>query len=150
VTDLQNAAYEAEGGLNGTPRYNRARGVAAYGEDFLHGVKAQAQKQAPEAIRALNDHDRTVSALLRMRTVLDQRLNNATQMSIGGLGEGPLGRFVHAAAHPKATLTREALAMGARAGIGAYRGVLRGSRALEEADNTYAVRVLRGMQRGLP
>jgi len=150
VTDLQNAAYDAEGGLNGTPRYNRAREVAGYAEDFLDDVKKQAAKKVPFAIKAIDEHDRQVSALLRIKKVLEQRRNHAEQESLGATGEGLFGRAIHAAAHPKATLTREAVATGARGAIAARRAIDRGARSLTQSDSQYARLVVQGLRNGLP
>lgn len=150
VTDLQKEAYESEGGLNGTPRYNRAREVASYAESYLDKLKAEAAKKNPQAMAALEEHDRQVSALLRVKDVLKQRLGHAQQESLGAEGEGLFGRFVHAAAHPKAGVIREGIAVGARGAIAARRGIDRLAAKAEKSDSDLAKLTLEAIRRGIP
>lgn len=147
VTDLQNTAFESEGGINGTERFRRAREVSRVPEGFLDELKAKAEKTNPDLIARLDQHDKEASALLRVKNVLEQRFNRAEQDSMGTTGHGIFGRVLHAAAHPKASLTREAVAAGAKGAIATGRAIDRTARAVDE--RPYLSMVLDGLRHGL-
>lgn len=148
VTDAQKTAFEREGGINGTERYNRAREVSRVVEGYLDKLKATAGKTGAKTIQQIENHDTQVSALLRIKNVLQQRANRAQQDALGVQGDGTLGRAFHALAHPKAGLIREGVALGAKGAIGARRAIDRA--AVSAKDNAFSRLVLKGMSNGLP
>ena len=86
VSDAQRTAFEGEGGINGTERYTRASAVAGELKGILDGHLAEAAKKAPEAVKAIAEHNTTTSALLNIDKVLAQRLGTATQKATGASG----------------------------------------------------------------
>lgn len=168
VTDLQTTAYNAYGGINGTNAFNRARETAGHAEDFLDGLKQRAAATNPDLIAKLNEHDKTVSALLRIKQVLEQRANKAVQAEQAAMGQSIFGRGLHALKKEGSLPVRLATA-GAAAAMGhphvaaamalpeAARAAIAGRRALDyklrnisESGTSYADAVLENMRRGLP
>jgi hypothetical protein len=102
-------------------------------------------------VKAIDEHDRKVSALLNMRKVLQQRLDNAKLAGMGTEGEGMFGRVLHTVAKGRHGVIRAGEAELANRAILAKRALERGARGpAGETDNEYAVRVAQGLKDGLP
>lgn len=147
VTDVQKTAFEKEGGINGTERYNRAREVARVPEEFLSKLLGKAARKAPDVVRGIDEHDTAVSALLRVKNVLQQRALNAQSDDVG---HNMFGRVVHAIAHPRREIQTMVISGGVRAGVAGRRAGDRVARSLNESDNMYAKMVVDAMTKGLP
>lgn len=87
ATDAQNTAFMGEGGLNGTERYRRALDVAATPTKLLDAQLERARAGAPDAVSRLKQMDRDTHTLLAAKTVMDQRLLKAKELSIGAGGK---------------------------------------------------------------
>jgi hypothetical protein len=150
VTSMQREAEASEGGLHGTPNYELGREVAARGEDYLRQIKQQAAKKDPDLIAAINEHDRQVSALLHMRKVLEQRLNNAKLAGMGTEGDDMFGRALHTISKGKAGVIKAVEAEAARKVILGKRALERGARGpVGETDAEYTIRIAQGLKDGL-
>jgi len=88
VTDAQRTAFDREGGINGTERYNRAIEVAAVPEKILDEHLGHAAEKAPDVVSAIETMDRDTHTLLAAKKVLVQRLDHA-RLNAQGTGGIP-------------------------------------------------------------
>ena len=147
VTDAQKTAFEGEGSINGTERYNRAREVARVPEQYLDKLLGKAARKVPDIVRGIDEHDTAVSALLRVKNVLQQR---ALKAENADAGESLFGRVVHAVAHPKREIQTLAVSGAVRAGVAARRASDRAARSLTELDSDFSRMVIDALTKGLP
>jgi hypothetical protein len=161
-SDEAGIAYSSMGGINGTASFNKKLDVAGHLRDFRDQILEQAANKNPKVVSEIRSINQDYSALKRMQTVIDQRVNAATANAGGASIPANITGLGHKLMHAGGlTGAGAALAFGhyktaaglaaLQLGVASKRAIDRGlANSLQSSDAALAGAIQSLMQRGVP